>query len=103
MHPYAKMPRQFGTYIMQLLSYQNSEWAEITISHKYAVKVILGYITRKSKNKYGFFIVQNFMQRWLYADIYMVKYMHNTSISSYYLPPVLKLCQPNLKIAQNNL
>ena len=35
--------------------------------------------------------------------IYMVKYMHNTSTSSYYLPPVLKLCQLNLKIAQNNL
>jgi len=35
--------------------------------------------------------------------IYMVKYMHNTSTSSYYLLPVLKLCQPNLKIAQNNL
>lgn len=29
--------------------------------------------------------------------------MHNTSTSSYYLPTVLKLCQPNLKIAQNNL
>jgi len=42
---------------MQLLLYQNSEWAEITISHKHTVKVILGYITRKSENKHGFFIV----------------------------------------------
>lgn len=55
---------------MQLLLYQNSEWAEITISHKHEVKFILGYISRKSKNKYGFFIVQNFMPKWLYADIY---------------------------------
>lgn len=99
------MPKQLGTYVTQLLLYQNSEWAEITISDKHVIKVILGYITRKNKNKYGFFIVQNCMPRWLYADIYiyMVKYMHNTSTSSYYLPPDPKLCQPNLKIAQNNL